>query len=793
MDIGTLAGYLDLDVSKFDTALESVQDKIGESTESWKGKMALGGAAAAALFGASLVSAMNLEPGQDKIAASLGLTEKQAEIAGKVAGDVYANGWGQSADDVNNAVESIMSSIKGMKGASASELQSVTEDAMAFSQAMEIDVTRAAQVAGNMIANGMAKDATEAFDLMTVASQKVPKALREDILDATDEYGQFFNTIGIKGPEAMGILAQGAEKGMYGIDKAGDAVKEFTIRSTDMSNGSISAYKAIGLNADDMANKILAGGDSASGAFNQIIDGILGIEDPAKRANTAIALFGTPLEDIGVKDIPKFLKGLKSGQTALGDYEGAAKKAGETLSDNASSNITAFTRKVQGAFVDVVGGTVLPIVNEFAAALNGKLGPAFTVLGDAISGSVKWLSEHKAVSIPLIGIIAALAAVTGVYAAVTAVQAAGGVLAFVKGLKLVRGAMLVATAVQWAYNLALTANPIGIIIVAIAALVAGLIWFFTKTEVGRKIFSAAMEGMKIAAQAVADFFTETLPEAASTAWRWITDKFNALVTFHAALPGRIGKAVSGLFNKAQDLSDKAKSYLIDKAVGFVTWYFSMPGRIARAAIGLFDKPRALARDARQYAIDRMVGLLDWLAGLPGRVSNRTSGTFNKVKSLARDAKDSAVGKMNDMLGWLGGLPGRVSRKVGGMFDAIPAAMRAAAQGVRNAWNENIGGKGLTIDLPDKLPGLPNSWSVSIPRLATGGRVGAYKPMTAIIGDANEPENVLRDSQLKAVVMAAIGMAGGRGGGGPMIGQLVTNGADADAIAEGLWHKLRSRG
>lgn len=792
MDIGTLAGFLDLDTSKFETALDSVGDYITENAGSWKGALAIGGAAAAAAFGMALSGAMNIEAGTDKIAASLGLTEQEAERAGKAASGAYSNGWGESSEEVNSAVEAIMGSIKGMRTASEAELQSVTEDALAFSTAMGVDVVDAAAVAGTMITSGLAKNGTEAFDLLTAAAQKVSPALRGDLMDATEEYGQFFATLGINGTEAMGMLAKGAEKGMYGIDKTGDAIKEFTIRSTDMSNTSIAAYKAIGLDAGKMANDILAGGDTASGAFDKIIDGILGIEDPAERANTAIALFGTPLEDIGVKDIPKFLKGLKSGQKGLGDVEGAAKKAGETLSGNASSNITAFTRKVEKGFVDVVGGTVLPIVTDLTGKLNNDLGPAFTFVADAISGTVKWLAEHKAVSVPLIGIIAALAAVTGVYAAVTAVQAAGGVLAFVKGLKLVRGAMLVATAVQWAYNLAVTANPIGIIIVAIAALVAGLVWFFTKTELGRKIFSAAMDGMKVAAQAVADFFTETLPDAATTAWRWITDKFNALVTFHAELPGRVSKAVSGLFDKVKDLSGKAKDYAIEKAVAFVTWYFGMPGKIAKAAAGLFDKPKALARAAKDYAIDRMVAMLDWLGGLPGRVSNRVSGAFNKVKSLARDAKDSATGKMREMLDWLGGLPGKVSNKVGGMFDAIPAAMKAAAKGVKDAWNANVGGKGLTIDLPDKLPGLPNSWSVSIPRLYTGARVGAYKPMTAIIGDASEPENVLRDSQLKAVVMAAIGMAGGGGKGGQMIGQANFYGQDEDAIVESLWHKLRTR-
>lgn len=54
-------------------------------------------------------------------------------------------------------------------------------------------------------------------------------------------------------------------------------------------------------------------------------------------------------------------------------------------------------------------------------------------------------------------------------------------------------AMGIATAAQWAWNLAMSDNPIGLIIVAVAALVAGLIWFFTQTDLGKDIFKNVMD------------------------------------------------------------------------------------------------------------------------------------------------------------------------------------------------------------------------------------------------------------------------------------------------------------
>jgi len=70
---------------------------------------------------------------------------------------------------------------------------------------------------------------------------------------------------------------------------------------------------------------------------------------------------------------------------------------------------------------------------------------------------------------------------------------------------------IVATS-QALLNIVLDANPIGVVIIAIAALVAGLTWLFTKTETGRKIFKAfgdfvggVWNGIKGAFKAVVDF------------------------------------------------------------------------------------------------------------------------------------------------------------------------------------------------------------------------------------------------------------------------------------------------
>lgn len=87
-------------------------------------------------------------------------------------------------------------------------------------------------------------------------------------------------------------------------------------------------------------------------------------------------------------------------------------------------------------------------------------------------------------------------------------------------------AQKIATAAQWLWNAALTANPIGIIIVAIAALVAALIWFFTQTELGQAIWKGFIDWLVAAWTAVASFFTtlwQGIVTVFSTAWNAIVE------------------------------------------------------------------------------------------------------------------------------------------------------------------------------------------------------------------------------------------------------------------------------
>jgi phage-related minor tail protein len=356
-------------------------DGFGGKIGGLVGKLGIAGAAMGgiALAVKGIGDAMDKEVVNDRLAASLGATPKMAERMGKISSRLYAGAWGDSMDEVAHAVEAAATSFDGL---SAGGLQKASRQALDYSKIFEVDLPKATMVAGQAVKSGLAKNATEAFDLMTAASQRVPASLRDDVLDAGNEYGQFFAGLGFSGEQAFGMLVKGAEKGTYGIDKVGDAIKEFSIRATDGSKASTDAYGAIGLNAETMANKIVKGGKGAATATSDIVDGLLKMKDPAKQAQTAIALFGTPLEDLNVKDIPDFLRSMQTGSEGMDKFKGSIERAGDTLNDNASTKIEAFKRGVQTAFVDFLGGKALPAMEKFGGFLRETLGPVVQQAGD---------------------------------------------------------------------------------------------------------------------------------------------------------------------------------------------------------------------------------------------------------------------------------------------------------------------------------------------------------------------------------------------------------------------------
>lgn len=526
--------------------------QFGESFASKAGRaIKVGVAAATAAAGAAIASgltdALNFEKARAKLSASLGATGKESEKLGNVAGKLYASAYGENLADVSEQLGTIYSSVPSLSKLTEADLTKASSQFLDFSNTFGVDVARAAEVAGIAIKSGLADNSTQALDQLTRAMQEVPANLREDVFDATSEYAGFFDSLGYSGEEALSLIANASDRGAFGMDKIGDAVKEFTIRATDMSTASQDAYKAIGLDAEELSTKIAAGGPAAAQATQQVIDGLLAIEDPARRANTAIALFGTPLEDLNVQKVPEFLRSLKTAGTGLGDFDGAISRAGKQLNDNAITTFTQLVRTGRLKLVEFLTAEVLPTLNKVLKAigpvvreLSAKLAPAFEKVGNFLRDNTDVLLAGAAAFATYKATIVGLTVVTKVISAVT------------KGYAIVQGLL----------NGVMLANPVTLVAVALAALVAALVIAYKRSETFREVIDRAFSAIR---EAVDYAWTKVIKPALAEFVDFLKKDVMPTVT---SLWENVVKPIFGLIGKLIGLWWNYYVKPIFKAVGF---------------------------------------------------------------------------------------------------------------------------------------------------------------------------------------------------------------------------------
>ncbi|KAA0016667.1 hypothetical protein F0A16_16470 [Salinicola corii] len=341
--------------------------------------------------------ALSAEASGAKLAAQFGESSDLGLDYQDVIAEVYGAGRGADMQQVTEGVSAVAAAFGSLDDISQASLTDLTKRALTLSDVFGTDVAESVQTAQLMVKNGLAKDAKAAMDLLGAGFQRVSVEMRDELPEILHEYSTNFRALGFDGQQAMGLLVDAAGQGKFALDKTGDALKEFTIRGSDMSKASVSTYESVGLNAQTMSDAIASGGPAARQALQQTAKAILAIEDPAKRANTAIALFGTPIEDLSVDQIPKFLKGLTGAGEGLGDVTGTVDRMADALGDNAMSALKRVQRALSDELIRVLRDVRDQIID----------------VSDAVVGWMKDNPELVSLIIKATAAIAALVAICG--------------------------------------------------------------------------------------------------------------------------------------------------------------------------------------------------------------------------------------------------------------------------------------------------------------------------------------------------------------------------------------------
>ena len=365
---GTLGG--DNFLSTFASKIGDLAGSTGPIAGSILGVATIGLTAGALLAGA-IKDGMKSELTRDLFQAQTGVTEAQAKTFGLAAGEAYANAFGESVGGNLSTGKIALQNDLVDADANAREIQKIVEQLDGVSTILGEEIPSVARAAGKAVQTGFAADVTDAFDLMVQGSY-IGLNVSEDMLDSIIEYGVQFESVGLTGAEAMGLMSQAVKNGARDTDLAADAIKEFSLKVVDGSTASAEAYQALGMDAEDMTRRFAEGGDSARDAMTELLPAIQNMTDPVAKTAVATGLFGTQAEDLG--DALNHLD-LATATQSMNDYEGAAQSAIDVMGDN------AFT-SVQGAM-----NGISTAANGLKAALAQAFGPYIQEFADTVSNN----------------------------------------------------------------------------------------------------------------------------------------------------------------------------------------------------------------------------------------------------------------------------------------------------------------------------------------------------------------------------------------------------------------------
>ena len=253
------------------------------------------------------------------------------------------------------------------------------------------------------------------------------------------------------------------------------------------------------------------------------------------------------------------------------------------FSEGAANQIVNIADNIRVTFenIGVVAGNVASIVVDFVGDLLGikdgeqgvnLLGTAFESVTNFIrkasenfSKFTKWLKDSPIaldlLKSAVVGITSAWAGYKAVMTVIKGIEAIrNATLTITNGLMLAQfvrtGALTTAEAANAAatmgasgafgiFNAVLAANPIGLIVTAVAALTAALVWFFTQTETGKAIFQDFMTWLSNLWESIAPGLTEVwnnIVTAATTAW-------NAMVEFVTPIVQEVASFIKTVWDK----------------------------------------------------------------------------------------------------------------------------------------------------------------------------------------------------------------------------------------------------
>ena len=593
------------------------------------------------------------DEGRDAVIKATGATGEAAKDLQKSYAEVARSVVGDMGD-----IGSALGEVNTRFGYTGNELEDATTKFMKFADITGTDAVSAVQLVSRAMGDAGidSSEYVSVLDDLAVAAQASGISV-DKLTELLTKYGAPMRALGFETKDAIAIFSQWEKAGV-------NTEIAFSGMKTAISKWS-------------------ADGKDARIEFRKTLDEIAAAPDIASATTKAIEVFGK-------KAGPDLADAIQGGRFEYSQFLDLIEG-----SDGAVENTFAQTQdasdKVKLAFQGMkvsIGETVSEIVDKYGPDIE----KAISAITPVIQNVIRWIGEKIPPAIETVKSVfdtiapvvqsvfgwildnkdAIIAAIVGIGAAIVAWNIAtvvANIMKMVTAIKAMGAAAAFTAAKQWLLNTALFANPIGLVIAAIAGLVTAFIVLWKRSEKFRNFWLDLWEKVKTVAgsawEAIKGFFSGAV-ETIQSAWSGVTEFFSG-----------IWESIKSIFSTIADwIAENVFKPIIDYFAPVITFYTEAWNIIKELAAGCWEAIKAIWGVVSEWFNMNVIQ----------PVATFFSDLWNGIKTAASTTWEGIKAVWNAVSGWFKStIITPVSKWFSDMWDGLKKKASDAWDGIKSVF------------------------------------------------------------------------------------------------------------